>query len=147
MGRLNVRPVMLAGIMLAAIAVSGCGTAPAASSSVGPTSSASLATPTANATPAGSPSTAASVPPSTVPQGSCLSPDVLAALDELDSGDLETDPSITAVADALEALDLDGAAADARDAAVARLREDPPGESFVVSALLNLRSQVRLPEC
>jgi hypothetical protein len=145
--RLNVRRVMVAGLLVAAVAASGCGTAPAATSSVGPTSSASVASPTADATPAASPSAAASVPPSTAPEGSCLSADVVAALDELDSGNLETDPSITEVADALEALDLDGAAADARDAAVARLREEPPSESFVVSALLGLRTQVRLPEC
>ena len=60
---------------------------------------------------------------------------------------MDTDPSLTEVADALDGLDLSGAAADARDAAVTRLRESPPSESFVVTALMQLRSQVALPEC
>lgn len=77
----------------------------------------------------------------------CLSADVVAALDELDSGNLGTDPAPAEVADALAALELDGAAAEARDNTVATLRESPLNEAGVVQSLQMLYSQVALPEC
>lgn len=77
----------------------------------------------------------------------CLSADVVAALDDIDGGNLDTDPPVRDVAEALDGLDLTGAAADARDSLVGALREDPPIESMVVSAALRLRSEIALPEC
>jgi hypothetical protein len=77
----------------------------------------------------------------------CLNADVVAALDELDSGNLDTDPAPAEVADALDALELDGPAAEARDNTVATLRESPLDEGGVVMSLQMLYSQVALPEC
>lgn len=84
---------------------------------------------------------------STAETGMCLDQDVIAAIDELDSGNLQTDPSPAQVADALEGLQLTGDAADARDAVVTRLREDPMNETAVVTSILALKAQVALPAC
>lgn len=104
-----------------------------------------------------SPSVAASSPGAATPTqtasgssdatGSCLSTEVLAAIHELSGGNMDPDPGRGEVADALEALDLSGAAADARDAAVGHLRENPPGETQVITSILELRAQTALPEC
>ena len=77
----------------------------------------------------------------------CLDPDVVAAIEQLEEGDLDTETALTDVADALEALDLDGEAADARDSLVTTLREDAPDETAIVSGIAFLNSRVALPEC
>jgi hypothetical protein len=77
----------------------------------------------------------------------CLSPEVVAALDEIGDGNLDTDPPLDEVADALEAVPLEGAGADARDSLVTSLRATPPEETMIVTGFAFLRSQVALPEC
>lgn len=79
--------------------------------------------------------------------GDCLDGRVLAAIDELDGGELNTDPPRAEVADALEGLPMDGTAAEARDAFVDALREDPPNETNIVVQAMRLQSEIALPEC
>jgi hypothetical protein len=139
------RHLTLVGVLLAAAALSGCGGSPA-----GTTSDEPSATPTASeasATEAPSATATASASASAAAEGSCLEADVVAALDELDSGNLATDPAPAEVADALDALELDGPAAEARDNTVATLRESPLNEAGVMISLQMLYSQVALPEC
>lgn len=121
------------GILALVAACQAPGTSPS-STAVQPTASAATAIASAS-------------PSSTALAEGCLPPDVVAALDQIGNGDLDTDPSLEAVADALDGLELEGAAGEARDAFVDRLREEPPQESYVVTALLALRAQVALPEC
>ena len=105
--------------------------------------------PAATASPS-EPSTSAaseSAEPSESADAACLDPDVVAAIEQLEEGDLDTETALTDVADALEALDLDGEAADARDSLVTTLREDAPDETAIVSGIAFLNSRVALPEC
>lgn len=77
----------------------------------------------------------------------CLDEDVIAAIDELDSGNLDTTPALTEIADALDTLELDGDQASARDGLVTQLRADPVNETGIVSAVLNLKANVDLQAC
>jgi uncharacterized protein (DUF2336 family) len=80
-------------------------------------------------------------------EGACLDADVMAALQQLKGGTMDSDPSAADVADALESLEFDGAAADARDDAVNALRESPLEPWTIANVLNQLQATVALPEC
>lgn len=123
-----------------AVFLAACGSAPAASTSDAASGSA-MATPAATeaATPSASESEAA--------EGACLDADVMAALQQLKGGTMDSDPSAADVADALESLEFDGAAADARDDAVNALRSSPLEPWTIANVLNQLQATVALPEC
>ncbi len=83
----------------------------------------------------------------------CLESDILAALDAYKDVQVPADPSMDEVATALEALELDGRAAEYRDGVVEALRGET-GETLdemklhdAMFSLLPLQSEVDLVEC
>jgi hypothetical protein len=127
-----------------ALLLAACGSAPAATGSEAASATAAATpTPTEAATPIATPSASASE----AAEGACLNEAIMAAYQELKSGTMDPDPSAADVADALEALELDGAAADARDDAVNALRESPLEPWTIANALNQLQATVALPEC
>jgi hypothetical protein len=79
--------------------------------------------------------------------GSCVDQAVIDAIDEIDSGNFDTQPTLSEVADALDTLELEGDQATARDGFVQALRADPVEETRIVSAALNLRANLALDAC
>jgi hypothetical protein len=129
-------------VITVALLTIGCQQAAAPESSAEELSTATAApsvaeTATEAATPSASPSAS----------GDCLDAAVVAALDEVRTGNLDTDPTLDQIADALEALPLEGPAADVRDGYVIDLRKEPPDEDGLVMGLNRLRAEVALPEC
>jgi hypothetical protein len=133
------RRTLLASTLLVAIALAGCGGTPAASSAPSegaPSPAASAAPSTAVSTePSAAPSTAA--PSSAAPAPSeaavCLPPDVLAAVGELASGDLDPSVPRDQLADALEAIDPDAVDTSLfpyHDALVTMLRKEEVRDSL-----------------
>lgn len=96
----------------------------------------------------------ASKPAPSVEAGDCVDETVIAAIEELSSGNMETDPSRAEIAVALELLDLAGAEAEARDSMVIDLRKPitdganaPFTQSGMVMQAQFFRSQVGLSSC
>lgn len=82
----------------------------------------------------------------------CLDADVLAALEAYKDVEVPSEPSMDEVADAFEALDLDGRAAEYRDSLVEALRDDSETlDSMklqsIMFSLLPLQSEINLVEC
>jgi hypothetical protein len=123
----------------------GCGgAAQSSASSADPTAPATVDA-TATASPSSEPSEAAVA-------GPCLDADILAALEAYKDIEVPADPTMDEVADAVEALELDGTAAEYRDSLVEALRDDTETvESMrlqsIMFALLPLESEVNLVEC
>ena len=83
----------------------------------------------------------------------CLESDILAALEAYMDVEVPADPSMDEVADALEALELDGQAAEYRDGVVEAFRGET-GETLdemklhdAMFSLIPLQSEVDLVEC
>lgn len=151
MTALVIRP---AAALLVALSVAGCGGAAQVSSSSpdpsvaasaldGPPSPSDVAT-TAPSQAAPSDGSVASV---------CLEADILAALEAYRRVEIPDDPSMEEVADALEALELEGKAAGYRDGVVAAFRGET-GETLdsmklhdAIFSLIPLQSEIDLVEC
>lgn len=132
---------------LVALALAACGAS--TGSSVEPTTAASEAA-------APSEAAAESAEPSEVaadPDGPCLDADILAAIEAYKDGEVPADPSMEEVADELEALELEGRAAEFRDGVVEALRGET-GETLdtmkihdAMFSLLPLESEIALVAC
>ena len=139
----------LATLLVIALALSACGSS-AGSTSAEPTT----AVASDEAEP--SESTAESAEPSEVavdPAGPCLDADILAAVEAYKNGEVPAEPSMEEVADALEALELDGRAAEFRDGVVEALRGET-GETLdtmkihdAMFSLIPLESEIQLVAC
>ena len=97
---------------------------------------------------------AASAPTPSKAAGGCVDETVIAAIEELGHGNMDTDPSRAEIAVALELLDLAGAEADARDSMVIDLRKPitdganaPFTQSGMVMQTQFFLSQVGLSSC
>lgn len=128
--------------------VAGCaGATQSSSTSAGsaePSASATIAA-TATASPSSEPSEAAVDSP-------CLEADILAALEAYKDVEIPSEPTMAEVADAFEALELDGRAAEYRDSLIEALRDDTETVDSmrlqsIIFALLPLESEVELVEC
>ena len=139
----------LATLLVVALALSACG------ASTG-TSSAEPTTTVVSDTAEPSEATVESAQPSEVagdPAGPCLDADILAALEAYKDGEVPADPSMEEVADAMEALELDGRAAEFRDGVVEALRGET-GETLdtmkihdAMFSLIPLESEIQLVAC
>ena len=128
-------PLAVMAIVLAA----GCQAPAAAPSSAAETTpSAQLATPMASAT---DEPTASSV------VGACLDEEVLDAVDEVRSGDLDTDMPIAEVADALDTLELEGRPDEVREQLTSALRANPTVDDDIVLAAVAFWAEVPVEEC
>lgn len=138
-----------AAIVLVALALAACGGAAQDSSSPAePSLAASQAEP-----PAESAAASEAAPSEDAAPSACLEADVLAAVEAYMDGEVPDDPSMEEVADALEALELDGRAAEFRDGVVAAFRGET-GETLdemklhdALFSLIPLQSEVDLVEC
>ena len=138
-----------AAVVLVALVLAACGGAAEVSSAPAePSSAASQAEPPG---PSAAPSEAA--PSEDAVASVCLEADVLAALEAYMDGEVPADPSMEEVADALEALELDGRPAEYRDGVVAALRGET-GETLdemklhdAMFSLIPLQSEIALEEC
>ena len=129
------RAVAIPLAVMALLLAAGC-QAPAAAPS-----SASEATPSAQSATA----TATGTDEPTV--GACLDEEVLDAVDEVRSGDLDTDPPIAEVADALDALELEGRPDEVREQLVSALRANPTVDDDIVFAAVAFWAEVPVVEC
>lgn len=137
-----------AALLVIALALSACG------SSTG--SSAEPTTPDVSDSAEPSEATVASAEPSEVavdPAGPCLDADALAAIESYKNGEVPAEPTMEEVADALEAMELDGRAADFRDGVAEALRGET-GETLDIMKihdamfpLTALESEIELVAC
>jgi hypothetical protein len=138
-----------AAMVLVALFLAACGGAAQASSAPAePSVAASQAEPAAASA---APSQAA--PSEDSVASVCLEADILDALEAYKDVEVPADPSMDEVADALEALELDGRAAEYRDDVVEALRGET-GETLdtmrlhdAMFSLIPLQSEVDLVEC
>jgi MFS family permease len=72
----------------------------------------------------------------------CLAPEIEAAVEELSSGNLDTNPPLAEVADALAALELAGREAETRDFLVQAIRADSSDEFNIVFSAQRFRAEV-----
>jgi len=79
--------------------------------------------------------------------GACLDEEVLDAVDEVRSGDLDTDPPIAEVADALDTLELEGRPDEVREQLVSALRANPTVDDDIVFAAVAFWAEVPVVEC
>lgn len=133
------RGLALLTAVMALVLAAGC-QAPAAapSSATETTPSAQAATATATVT---------DEPTATSVVGACLDEDVLDAVDEVRSGDLDTDPPIAEVADALDTLELEGRPGEVREQLVSALRANPTVDDDIVFAAVAFWAEVPVEEC
>ena len=138
-----------AALALVALILAACGGATQASSAP----SAPTATDDQSEPPAASTAPSQAEPSEDSTASACLDADILAALEAYKQVEVPDDPSMEEVADALEALELDGKAAEYRDGTVAALRGET-GETVdemklhdAMFSLLPLQSEVDLVEC
>ena len=143
-----------AALRLAALSLAACGGAQVSSSPAEPSAAASVAEPPATSTsPAASTAPSQAEPSEDAAPSACLDADILAALEAYMDVEVPDDPSMEEVADALEALELDGRAAEYRDGVVEALRGET-GETLdemklhdAMFSLIPLQSEVDLVEC
>ena len=144
-----------AAVVLVALSLAACGGAAQVSSSPAePSAAASVAEPPATSTsPAASTAPSQAEPSEDAAPSACLAADILAALEAYMDVEVPDDPSMEEVADALEALELDGRAAEYRDGVVEALRGET-GETLdemklhdAMFSLIPLQSEVDLVEC
>ena len=79
--------------------------------------------------------------------GACLDEEVLDAVDEVRSGDLDTDMPIAEVADALDTLELEGRPDEAREQLTSALRANPTVDDDIVLAAVAFWAEVPVEEC
>lgn len=138
-----------AAVIVVALSLAACGGAAEASPSPAePSAVASVAEP-----PAGSTAPSQAAPSEDSVASVCLEADILAALEAYMDVEVPDDPSMEEVADALEALELDGKAAEYRDGVVAAFRGET-GETLdemklhdAMFSLIPLQSEIALVEC
>ena len=140
-------------VVLAVLVLAACGAGARATSSASGPAASEVPSPSANA-----PSQAATSTPSQAEPSedgaptACLDADVLAALEAYKDVEVPAEPSMDEVADAFEALELEGRAAEYRDSLVEALRDDSETlDSMklqsIMFSLLPLQSEVDLVEC
>ena len=79
--------------------------------------------------------------------GACLDEDVMDAVDQVRTGDLDTEPPIAEVADALDALELEGRSDEVRDGLVGALRASPTDPDAIVFLATTFWAEVPVAEC
>lgn len=143
-----------AAVILVALPLAACGGAAETSSAPSAAESATTPLSSDSESPAASTTPSDAGPSETARPSACLDADVLAAFDAYAQGDIPSEPSMEEVADALEALELDGRTAEYRDGSVAALRGET-GETLaemklhdaLLAGLLILRSDVDFVAC
>lgn len=136
--------------LLVAVSIAGCGTADApsetATSATTGTSSPAPASPTATVTDEPT-ATVTAGPTASQVVGACLDEEVIDAVDQVRTGDLDTDPPIGEVADALETLELEGRPDEIRERLVSTLRASPTVQDDIVFAAVAFWAEVPVVEC
>ncbi|MFN2419425.1 MAG: hypothetical protein ABR593_10955 [Candidatus Limnocylindria bacterium] len=136
--------------LLVAVSITGCGTADApsetATSATTGTSSPAPASPTTTVTDEPT-ATVTAGPTASLVVGACLDEEVIDAVDQVRTGDLDTDPPIGEVADALETLELEGRPDEIRERLVSTLRASPTVQDDIVFAAVAFWAEVPVVEC
>ena len=128
--------------LLVAVSIAGCGTADAPSETA-----TSATTGTSSPAPASPTATVTAGPTASQVVGACLDEEVIDAVDQVRTGDLDTDPPIGEVADALETLELEGRPDEIRERLVSTLRASPTVQDDIVFAAVAFWAEVPVVEC